>query len=219
MEEGQPIIRQRVQQPMQEAVEARSTSTLQVITVLLLAAHTLFLWMFFAAESVEEMAAHGQVSGYGGVDLYLVAGRFAARWRHGMAGNSPLYMPRFFAVGALTWIWSLGRPMRRLVPEGLAVMSIATVIAACLAPLGAVHAVRSFEQSTGFSCAGVAPGFTFVSAVASIYTLLTWSAGIICSQLSIARRSVKPMGVPIVLNVILLRLRPWAVNDYTTQWI
>jgi hypothetical protein len=199
--------------------ERNRDSNRRCLTVLLLASHILFLWMFLAAESIEQTAARGQVSGHSETDAHLVACRFAARWKHGMAGNSPIYMPGFFAVGIVTWLWSLGRPALKSIPTGLVLMAAALPIATLFAPEGAQLAVRSFESYSGFSCRGPAPGFTLVGMALSLYTLVTWSAGIFCVQLSIARRSIKPIGVPILMNLFLLRLRPWATNDYVTQWI
>ena len=54
--------------------------------------------MFFAAATLEQTAELGWISAPPGRDARAVAYEFAARWRHGMAGNSPLYMPGFFAV-------------------------------------------------------------------------------------------------------------------------
>ncbi len=136
-----------------------------------------------------------------------------------MAGNSPLYMPGFYIAGVLVWIWSLGRPLQRILVEGFVLTAIATPIAAWLAPFGAARAISSFLQFTGLNCAGYAGCFTFASAGEALYTLFTWGAGMVCSQLSVARRSFKPLWVPLVMNIILLLMRPWAINGYTDQWI
>ncbi len=203
---------------MQKNLEPHSGLFLQFLAVLLLGAQILFLWMFFSAESIEQLAVNDQVSGSRGPDIGFVASRFAARWKHGMAGNSPLYMPGFFAVGILTWLWTLGRPVWRVIPEWFVITAIAASIAACLAPFGAVRAVHSFVVFSGFTYSGSVPGFTLAGTAVSLYTLFTWCTGIYCVQLAITRRSMMPMGFPIVLNFLLLRLRPWAINNYTTQW-
>jgi hypothetical protein len=95
----------------------------------------------------------------------------------------------------------------------------AALVAALLAPLGGVVAIRAFEQSTRFICTGKPLGFSLAGATVAIYTIFTWSAGMICCQLSIAKRSIRPMTVALVLNIILAGIRPWTVNDFTTQWI
>jgi hypothetical protein len=198
---------------------ATSPSVLRPIAVLLLAADVLFLWMFFAADSVSQMGHQGRVSGAAVPDLALAASRFAAQWKHGMAGNSPLYMPGFFAVGFTLWLWSVGRSLRRLATEWTILAAIATVIAAGLAPLGATRAIGAFERAFSVSCVGPPPGFTLASLALSLFTLFTWSVTLVGLQLAIGRRSVAPLIAPAVLYVPMLELRPWALNDFTTQWI
>jgi hypothetical protein len=149
----------------------------------------------------------------------MAAGRYAAQWKHGMAGNSPLYMPGFFAVGVPIWLWSIGRPLGRLAVEWILLATVAAVVAAGLAPLGAARAIRAFEQAFGVACVGPALGFSPAGAAMSLFTLFTWSVDLISLQLIISRRALTPLAAPIVLNVIMVELRPWSVNDFTTQWI
>ena len=68
----------------------------------LAAAQALFLWMFLAANPLEQLATAGAFGADPRVrDRAFV---FAADWRHGMSQNSRLYMPGFFAVAAAVWI-------------------------------------------------------------------------------------------------------------------
>jgi hypothetical protein len=70
----------------------------------LVAANAFFLWMFL---SVVHLEAPGNVAGGANDTLHLEAVlQFAADWRHGMAGNSPIYMPGFFALAAAAWYWT-----------------------------------------------------------------------------------------------------------------
>ncbi len=137
-----------------------------------------------------------------------------------MAGNSPLYMPGFFAVGLLTWLWSIGRPLQRaLVARWAAILAVGFVLAVALAPLGAVHVIESFEQSSELTRVAAAPGPSPASLGMSTFTLFCWTAAIFCLQLSVERRSIRPMALPVVLHCLLLRMRPWAINDFATQWL
>ena len=61
---------------------------------LVVAAQALFLWMFLSADPLEQVAPSA------------AAWRFASDWRHGMAGNSWLYMPGFFATAAALWLYA-----------------------------------------------------------------------------------------------------------------
>jgi hypothetical protein len=192
---------------------------LPIVTLLLIAAQAHFLWMFFAAEAVPQAAAAAAADGTAPGSLALEAARFAAQWKHGMTGNSPIYMPGFFAVGLLTWLWSLGRPLRRLAIEWVVLAAAATVVGAWLSPLGAARALRGFQEMHPVALPGLPAGFTTASAGVSLFTLLTWSAGIVCLQRSIARRSVAPMSAPLILNLLLVRLRPGAASEYTSRWV
>jgi hypothetical protein len=39
-----------------------------------------------------------------------------------------------------------------------------------------------------------------------------------CCQFSIAQRSFRLMWIPIALNFVLAKVRPWTVSDFTRQW-
>jgi hypothetical protein len=204
---------------MRTAAKYRPNLSNCALTLLLLGAHTLFLWMFFCGESVEQTATHGLMRGYADEDLPRTAEIFAARWRHGMAGNSFLYMPGFYAVGVITWMWSIRRSIIRMLLEASILMTAATALGAWFAPWGAPAAIHGFENATGASVVAIAGGFTPASAAEAIYTLITWSVGMVCGRIAVSCRSLKPLILPIVLNIILLMVRPWAVNGYTSQWI
>lgn len=132
-----------------------------------LLAQTLFLWMFFSAARIEQTVRLGSCSHARGVRddadrrarLEFLADRFAAQWRHGMAGNSPLYMPGFFALGVTTWLWSIGRPLRRLGGEALLIALIATPGGALLSRFSGDRAVQSFEMASGYYCTLCRNGF------------------------------------------------------------
>src|SRR5262245_47111812 len=96
---------------------------------LALVACTLFLWMFFAASTLERTADLGGISGPPGRDARAVAYEFAAKWRHGMAGNSPIYMPGFFAAAVALWFWSAGKSLLRVIAEGASLISAASLCA------------------------------------------------------------------------------------------
>lgn len=190
-----------------------------IMLVLLFVSHTLFLWMFLAAEGLERMAEAARISGTLTLDAKAVAYGFAAKWRHGMAGGWPLYMPGFFATAIATWIWSCGRPLRRrLLAEGITVMALAALTAKLFAPVGTRYIIEAFQHHTNLQCEGVALGSTVVGTGLGLYTLLTWSTGIIASERALASRSVWPLSLPIALNLVLAKVRPWTVGDFTALW-
>jgi hypothetical protein len=180
---------------------------------------TFFLWMFFAAATLEHAADLAQLTCPPGRDTHAVAYEFAARWRHGMAGNSPLYMPGFFAAAVAIWFWCKGKSLLRLLAEGLLLLAAATVCAAVLAPFAAPRIMASFITKEGFKLTETSASGTWISTAQGVYSLLTWATGVIAVRWSIKLRSLKPMLVPIALNIILALVRPWTVADFTSLWI
>jgi hypothetical protein len=185
--------------------------------VALFAADTFFLWMFLAAAPLERMADAGQFVP-DGTSTRDRAHAFAASWRHGMAGNSPLYMPGFFALAVSVWFWVTPNT-RRLLLERLASLLAAAAFAWMLGPLGARHAVAAFIAATGTSWSGSIPGASVEAVAAGAYTAITWTTFVAGSRLALARRSfVYLLPVP-VLTVGLAIVRPWTVNDFASFWI
>lgn len=178
-----------------------------------------FLWMFFAAATLERTADVGWISASAGRDARAIAYDFAARWRHGMSGNSPLYMPGFFAVAIASWFWCNQKSLLRMLLEGLILLAVAAVCAAVLAPYAAARIVSDFKEQTGVSVSQVATAGTWIAWAQGVYSLLTWTTVIIASRWSIKLRTPKPLLIPLVLNFVLAFVRPWTVADFTSQWL
>jgi hypothetical protein len=184
-----------------------------------LVACTLFLWMFFAAASLERTAELGGISAPLGQDARAVAYEFAAKWRHGMAGNSPIYMPGFFAAAIAMWFWCDRKSLPRMLLEGTVLFIAASVFAAVLAPLAAQRILRSFVVQEGFNVTNLESSGTWLASAQGVYSLLTWSTVVIASRLSVRLRSFKPLLIPLSLNLVLAFLRPWTVADFTSRWM
>ncbi|HKO98681.1 MAG TPA: hypothetical protein VJU86_16905 [Pyrinomonadaceae bacterium] len=178
-----------------------------------------FLWMFFVAATLEHTAELGGISAAPGRDARAVAYKFAARWRHGMAGNSPLYMPGFFVVAIAMWFWCAGKDLLRMLGEGLPILGAAAVGAAILAPHAAPWILSDFVAQEGVSVSHAAASGTWIAWAQGIYSLLTWSTVIIAARWSIRLKSPKPLLIPLVLNLVLALVRPWTVADFTSQWL
>src|SRR5688572_3477612 len=174
--------------------------------------------MFLSAECLELMADSDQILGTPGENAKLLAYQFAASWRHGMAGNSWLYMPGFFGAALAGWYWALGRPRWRLWLQGLALALLADLSARLLAPTGASLVIQAFENSSGFFCHGAAPTPSLKGSFVGLYTLITWCSFVIGSQRALSRRSLRPLALAVVLAVALARIRPWTVGDFTELW-
>jgi hypothetical protein len=185
-----------------------------VRTVSLVAAEALFLWMFLAADSLEQLGASGAFGDNGATNRALA---FAASWRHGMAGNSPLYMPGFFAVAAAAWIWCDNTP------RAAAAVYLAALVAACgiawlAAPAGGERVVSAFAFSVGATLTVAVPGANPRALCFGVYTLLTWSAFVLGCRVALQRKSWIPLIPTIPLTAGLVALRPWTVDEFTTTW-
>jgi hypothetical protein len=189
-----------------------------VTSIFALVACILFLWMFFAAATLEHTAEMGWISAAPGLYARALAYEFAAKWRHGMAGNSPLYMPGFFAVAIAMWFWCDGKGLTRMLAEGLPLLVASAVCAALLAPYAAPRILADFVAQERVSVSHAAASGTWIASVQGVYSLVTWSTGVIASRWSIRRRSLKPLLIPLGLNVVLALVRPWTVADFTSRW-
>jgi hypothetical protein len=184
----------------------------------LVAADVLFLWMFLSAAPLEQMAEAGQLT----PDHRATrdsAFAFAASWRHGMAGNSPLYMPGFFALAIAVWFWM--RPVRvsRILVEWMASLSMAAAIAWLLAPVGVVSAVTSFSVTSGTGWHGLIPRASMEAVGAGAYTAIVWSTFVAGSRLALARQSIRYLLPVPILTIGLIMFRPWTVDDFVGFWI
>jgi len=196
---------------------AFATSAFMLVTCIF------FLWMFFAAATLERTADLGWISAVdrrsAGQDARTVAYDFAASWRHGMSGNSPLYMPGFFAVAIASWFWCNKKSLLRMLLEGFIILAVAAGCASVLAPYAAGQIVSDFSEQAGVSVSQVATSETWIAWAQGLYSLLTWTTVIIALRWSIKLRTPKPLLIPLVLNFVLAFVRPWTVADFTSQWI
>ena len=122
--------------------------------VVLVGATSFFLWMFLAVAPLETLADTGALRRTDGTDATLQAYEFAAQWRHGMAGNAPLYMPGFFLLAVSAWLWAgadvSARPIPRLLIEGAVALIIGLSVAWIVSRTIADAIVPDFERAAGF---------------------------------------------------------------------
>jgi hypothetical protein len=168
--------------------------------------------MFFAAASLEQLAA---VDLLVRDDLRRQAFAYAAEWRHGMAGNSPLYMPGFFAVAVASWLLVESR-LRPLIL--LLSFTLAALIAAAFAPFGALRVVVDFFELHGVALPGPILSIPAAAAFAGSYTLVTWTTFVLGVRAALVSRSWRPLLPVPLLTAGLIALRPWTVDDFTTTW-
>ena len=183
------------------------------MAVLMLAAQSLFLWMFFSTQGLELMADAGDLP----VDR-ATAYRYAAEWRHGLAGEWPLFVPGFFAVAVATWFWAFGRSVRALLPRLAGYMAVATLVALGLSGAGRDIVLRDFLRETGV-CARAAPVWPSMQGIGiGLYTLAAWNAVILASHRALWWRSLWPLAVPVAMDAVLIVIRPFTFGDLVKTW-
>ena len=182
-------------------------------------AQAFFLWMFFASQGLERLADAGACSGAAGpTELRAAAYRYAAEWRHGLSGGWPLYVPGFFLAAVVTWFWSFGRALRKLVPECLATMAIAYVAALATAPAGTHAVIQAVAADMGIICRGAVLAPTIVQSAVGIYTLAAWTILVLACHRALWWRKYWPLAIPVATDGILIALRPFTFDDLVATW-
>jgi hypothetical protein len=188
----------------------------------LLAAASFFIWMFLAVAPVEVLADSGGLAAAPAIDVRIEAYRFASDWRHGMTGNSPLYMPGFFLLAIAVWVWcgggASGRPGASLVVEGAAVLLVAVLIAWTTADLAAGMIARDLERAATLEAITAWPSPGWRAVVQGSYTAAAWITGIVACQRALSRRSWKPLLIIVPVTAVLAAIRPWTVDDFIELW-
>ena len=185
---------------------------------LLIGADALFLWMFFSTDPLEQLASDVRPTADA---LATAAFRFAAAWRHGMAGNSWVYMPGFFATAAAIWLHARHVPQHAGRSDRWAAGALALVTAGAAAPLGSAAVVATFGDIHGgrlSAALGAMPYPSLAGMFNGIYTLVTWSVFVLACRASLVHFAVRPFAAPAVLTVGLVMLRPWTVDDFIDHW-
>jgi DNA-directed RNA polymerase subunit RPC12/RpoP len=184
-----------------------------LMAVLMLAAQSLFLWMFFSTQGLEQMADAGALP-----VARETAYRYAAQWRHGLAGEWPLFVPGFFAVAVATWFWAFGRSLQNLLPRLAGYIVAATLVALVLSGVGGDIVLRDFLRETGVF-ARAAPAWPSVGGIGvGMYTIAAWNAVILAAHRALWWRSPWPLAVPAAMDAVLMVIRPFTFGDLVNTW-
>ena len=185
---------------------------------LLFVADTLFVWMYLAADPLDQVASTRSIT-CGGPAACEAALRFAADWRHGMAGNSPLYMPGFFLLAIGAWVWAGSTTGLGLLVERTASIAAAviTALAATAAGVGSVLDLYAASHP-GFVLGIAGSGPTVSASFAAAYTAITWSVLVGGCRLALVRRSWWPLAPAPGFVLGLAFARVWTVDHVTALW-
>jgi hypothetical protein len=183
--------------------------------VLLAAADAVFLWMFLSTDPLEQLAAAGTESS---AFLAPAALAFAADWRHGMAGNSWIYLPGFFVTAAAAWLHSRHAPAALVWRERILAGLAALGLSFAASPSGAATVVQTFAATTGIAVGTALPAPSWTATVSGVYTLVTWSVFVLACRAALVRRTLRPFVPAAILAAALPLVRPWTVDDFVGHW-
>jgi hypothetical protein len=184
----------------------------------LFASQGLFLWMYLSTHSVEGLAQAGLLEGGRDIALSELTARYAAEWRHGLVGLWPVYVPGFLAVTITTWLWSIGRSLHRVDLELAVISGLALGAASLLTPIVAQLVLRDMRNELGVVAMGPPGGPTITGVLLAIYSLLAWNAFVVSCHRLLWRRSLLPLLVPVILDLILYVIRPFTADDLVATW-
>jgi hypothetical protein len=188
--------------------------TTAVAFLLLVAADAVFLWMFLATDPLDQF---GRAINQSNPSIAAAAFGIAAEWRHGMAGNSWIYMPGFFLTAAAIWLHSRTARTAHASVEQVAAAIAGLAVAFAAVPRGWPAVAYEFAVQTGIAVPG-APGISATGAVSGGYTLLTWEVFVLACRRALVHKTWRPFVAPAILTGGLALLRPWTVNDFTSHW-
>ena len=205
-----------------EATDGRPMRLALARRAALLGAAGFFLWMFLAAAPLETLAATGGLAGRHEADVVAEGYRVAADWRHGMAGNSPLYMPGFFALAVAAWFWadSSRTPAMRLIVEGGEVAAGGACRRAALrGPCGRVDrgGVRAGRRADRRGAPGrLRLGGPQPPGCPPPPRRIVF---VVACRRALALRSLVPLACVPAMAIVLASVRPWTANDFVALWI
>jgi hypothetical protein len=174
-------------------------------------AYALFLWMFFAVAEVDVIGSTLMATGHPVLGHAVQV--FAADWRHGLNGHSPLFMPGFFALTGAVWFWSRTQSIAELFRGGALALLAGFSLALFAAPLGRAAAAQAFLDEFHFA---VEPEFrdTLQAAPISAFTAICWTVLVVAIRRAITTGALRPLALVVCLYALLGFARHWWSLDH-----
>jgi hypothetical protein len=174
-------------------------------------ADALFLWMFLSVAEVDVTGNNLLVTGHPALGHAIQV--FAADWRHGLNGHSPLFMPGFFALTPAAWYWSRGQSIAELLRGGALALLAGFFLALFAAPLGRAAAARAFFDEFHFA---VQPNWRTIwqAAPISAFTAICWTVLVVAIRRALATGTSRPLALVVGLYALLGFARHWWSVDH-----
>jgi hypothetical protein len=174
-------------------------------------AYALFLWMFLSVAEVDVTGSTLMATGHPVLGQAVQV--FAADWRHGLNGHSPLFMPGFFALTGAVWFWSRTQSIAELLRGGALALLAGFFLALFAAPLGRAAAAQAFLDEFHFA---VQPEFrdTWRAAPISALTAICWTVLVVAIRRAITTGASRPLALAVGLYALLGFARHWWSLDH-----
>src|SRR4051812_12358893 len=177
-------------------------------------AYALFLWMFLSVTGID--VAGNTLVATGNRDLGHAVHVFAADWRHGLNGHSPLFMPGFFALTPAAWYWSGKQSVAQLLRGGATALLAGLLLAALAAPIGRAAAANAFFDEFHLA---VQSSFrdAWQAAATSAFTAICWTVLVVAIRRAITVGTSRPLVLALGLYLLLGVSRHWWSLDHLKQ--
>jgi hypothetical protein len=174
-------------------------------------AYALFLWMFLSVTGVDVLGNTLVATDH--PDLGHAVQVFAADWRHGLNGHSPLFMPGFFVLTPAAWYWSGTQSVPQLLRSGATALLAGLLLALLAAPIGRAAAGTAFfdefhlASQSSFRDAWQAAG-------TSAFTAICWTVLVVAIRRAITVGTPRPLALVAGLYLLLGFSRHWWSLDH-----
>jgi hypothetical protein len=189
----------------------RETYERRICWIALALADALFLGMFISVAQLDAQGAALTAQGHLDIGARILV--FAADWRHGMNGHSPLFMPGFFALTPAVWYWSQKQSVEELLRRGALALLAGFLLALIAAPLGRAAADAAFVDQFHFA---IQPnvGHTWQAVPISAFTAVCWTVLIVAVRKATTTGSTRPLVLVVGLYAVLGFTRHWWSVDH-----
>ena len=138
---------------------------------------------------------------------------FAADWRHGLNGHSPLFMPGFFVLTPAVWYWSRRQSIAELLRGGALALIAGFLVALFAAPLGRAAAARAFFEEFHFAVQANT-GDIWQAAPIPAFTAICWTVLVVAIRRVIITGAARSLALVVGLYALLGFARHWWSLDH-----
>jgi hypothetical protein len=174
-------------------------------------AYALFIWMFLSVAEADALGNAMVLAGRTAVGERVLV--FAADWRHGLNGHSPLFMPGFFALTLAVWYWCAKLSLVQLLYSGALALVVGFAVASIAAPLGRGAAAAAIFEEFHFKIP-LGTRATWDAVPVSAFTAICWTVLVVAIRKAVTTGALRPLGLVVCLYAVLGLTRHWWSVDH-----